>query len=270
MVSALPLAIAALVAVTPINPSAAASQAGAAAATDRGGWQLTRAQPARAEALARRSPGHDIDAAIAEAAARFQLPPDWIRAVIRAESAGVAFDAAGRPLVSHAGAIGLMQLMPATYVAMARAHGLGPDPGVPRDNILAGTAFLRLMYDRFGSPGFLAAYNAGPGRWAKHVATGTPLPRETLAYMANVGGRLGLAGIDAVRRRDPAASGVGGGTVAGPLEPADALFVGSRSRSSSGAGSLFFTLQGSSGAASAAAISPGVEGNPSDLAASRE
>jgi hypothetical protein len=270
MVSALRLAMAAIVAAVPTIPATAASRVGAATATDRAGGPIVRGPPARAEAPAPRVPGYDIDAAIAEAAARFRLPADWIRAVIRAESAGVAFDAAGRPLVSRAGAIGLMQLMPGTYAAMARAQGLGPDPGVPRDNILAGTAFLRQMYDRFGSPGFLAAYNAGPGRWADHVATGAPLPRETLAYLANVGGRLGLAGIDATGRRDPAASGVAGGAVAAPSERADALFVGSRSRSPGGAGSLFFTLQGSSGAAPAGAGGPGAETDSPDRVASEE
>lgn len=209
------------------------------------------AAPTRRTSVAISAPrprGTDIDAAIAEAAARFQLPADWIRAVIRAESAGVAFDAEGRPLISRAGAIGLMQLMPATYAAMARAQGLGPDPSVPRDNILAGTAFLRLMYDRFGSPGFLAAYNAGPGRWADHLATGAPLPRETRAYLASVGGRLGLPGIDVAGPIGPAAAGVGGGDRRAAQVPVDTLFAGSRSPAPRRADALFFILQRSSGA----------------------
>jgi hypothetical protein len=61
----------------------------------------------------------------------------------------------------------------------------------PRDNILAGAAYLREMYDRFGSPGFLAAYNAGPARYAEHLATGRPLPRETRAYMATLAPLIG-------------------------------------------------------------------------------
>ncbi|WP_447411863.1 lytic transglycosylase domain-containing protein, partial [Clostridium perfringens] len=77
---------------------------------------------------------------------------------MRVESAGDAH------AVSRAGAIGLMQIMPATYAELRRDLGLGPDPFAVRDNVLAGTAYLRRMYDRYGSPGFLAAYNAGPGR----------------------------------------------------------------------------------------------------------
>ena len=122
----------------------------------------------------------DIDRHIAEAAQRFGLPPHWIRAVITVESAGDPH------AVSRAGAISLMQVMPGTWAELRVAHGLGSNPFDPRDNILAGTAYLRAMYDRFGSPGFLAAYNAGPGRYAEHLATGCPLPHETRDYVATV------------------------------------------------------------------------------------
>lgn len=122
----------------------------------------------------------DIDRHIAEAAQRFDLPPQWIRAVIAVESAG------DPRAVSRAGAMGLMQVMPGTWAELRAAHGLGADPFDPRDNILAGTAYLRAMYDRFGAPGFLAAYNAGPGRYAEHLATGRPLPRETRDYVATL------------------------------------------------------------------------------------
>jgi len=124
---------------------------------------------------------------IAEAAARFDLPPDWIRQVIRAESGGRA-TLAGRPIVSPAGAMGLMQLMPATWREMRDRLSLGPDPHDPRDNILAGAGYLRMMYDRFGYPGLFAAYNAGPARYARHRSTGRPLPAETVAYLAAVAG----------------------------------------------------------------------------------
>ena len=122
----------------------------------------------------------DIDRHIAEAAHSFGLPPHWIRAVIAVESAG------DPRAVSRAGAMGLMQVMPGTWAELRAAHRLGADPFDPRDNILAGTAYLRAMYDRFGSPGFLAAYNAGPGRYAEHLATGRPLPRETRDYVATL------------------------------------------------------------------------------------
>ncbi|HLT00917.1 MAG TPA: lytic transglycosylase domain-containing protein [Geminicoccaceae bacterium] len=124
---------------------------------------------------------------VAEASARFSLPSEWIRRVIRAESGGRTH-VGGRPIVSRAGAMGLMQLMPATWAAMRARLGLGEDPHDPRDNILAGTAYLRLMYDRFGYPGLFGAYNAGPARYAAHLATGRPLPSETRAYLAAVAG----------------------------------------------------------------------------------
>ncbi|MCO4053175.1 MAG: lytic transglycosylase domain-containing protein [Bosea sp.] len=116
---------------------------------------------------------------IAEAAQRFALPERWIREVMRVESAG-------RPrAVSHAGAMGLMQIMPGTWAELRRAHGLGADPFQPRDNILAGAAYLRQMHDRYRSVHLmLAAYNAGPGRTDQHVRAGRRLPAETRAYIA--------------------------------------------------------------------------------------
>lgn len=124
---------------------------------------------------------------IAEASTRFALPAPWIERVMMAESGGRAF-VDGRPIRSPKGAIGLMQLMPQTWVDMRDAYHLGTDPDNPRDNILAGTAYLRAMYDRFGYPGMFAAYNAGPARYAASLATGQALPSETLAYLANVTG----------------------------------------------------------------------------------
>lgn len=124
---------------------------------------------------------------IAEASARFGVPVAWIERVMRAESGGQTM-LGGRPITSHAGAMGLMQLMPPTWTAMRAAHGLGRNPHDPRDNILAGTAYLRAMYDRFGYPGLFAAYNAGPGRYAAHLASGRALPAETRAYLAQVSG----------------------------------------------------------------------------------
>ena len=123
---------------------------------------------------------------IEEASARFGIPRDWIRRVMRAESGGRTA-LASRPITSSAGAMGLMQLMPGTWAEMRSLHGLGPDPHDPHDNILAGTAFLRAMYDRFGYPGLFAAYNAGPGRYARHLAASRRLPAETAAYVAAIG-----------------------------------------------------------------------------------
>jgi soluble lytic murein transglycosylase-like protein len=124
---------------------------------------------------------------IDEAALRYGVPTSWIEQVMRAESNGRTM-LAGRPIRSRAGAIGLMQLMPGTWNAMRRALDLGHDPDDPRDNILAGTFYLRLMCARFGYPGLFAAYNAGPNRYATHLATGQRLPGETIAYLAKVDG----------------------------------------------------------------------------------
>lgn len=138
------------------------------------------AAPTQAQALARWS-GH-----VGEASDRFGIPEEWIWRVMRAESRGrTTLD--GRPITSPAGAMGLMQLMPGTWAEMRAKQGLGSDPHDPRDNILAGTAYLRLMYDRFGYPGLFAAYNAGPTRLAAHLARGRRLPAETVAYVAAVG-----------------------------------------------------------------------------------
>jgi soluble lytic murein transglycosylase-like protein len=135
--------------------------------------------PASAQSLSR------WEAPIAEASARFGIPATWIERVIRAESAGHTARG-GRPIRSRAGAMGLMQLMPGTWQAMRSAHGLGSDPDDPRDNILAGTAYLRAMYDRFGYPGLFAAYNAGPARYSEHLVRGRRLPSETVAYVAKL------------------------------------------------------------------------------------
>ena len=122
---------------------------------------------------------------IAEASQRFAIPQAWIAAVMQAESAGLTHWN-GRPITSPAGAMGLMQLMPGTWDAMRRRQGLGRDPHDPRDNIMAGTAYLRAMYDRFGYPGLFAAYNAGPGRYAEYLRSRRPLPGETRAYIAQL------------------------------------------------------------------------------------
>lgn len=128
-----------------------------------------------------------IDIFIADAAARFGIPEHWICVVMQAESAG------DPRAVSSAGAMGLMQVMPGTWRELRTQHGFGTDPFDQRDNILAGAAYLRAMYDRFGSPGFLAAYNAGPRRYAEHLRTGRPLPSETRTYLARLAPLIGSA-----------------------------------------------------------------------------
>ena len=124
--------------------------------------------------------GDPFAAWIAEASRRFDIPTSWIRDVMRIESRGDA------RALSPKGAMGLMQLMPGTWADLRLRYGLGSDPFDPRDNILAGAAYLRELHDRFGDTGFLAAYNAGPARYEAFHATGRPLPAETRAYMGTL------------------------------------------------------------------------------------
>lgn len=121
-------------------------------------------------------------AEISQAAARFEIPEDWIRRVMKAESDGRT-ELAGEPITSPAGAMGLMQLMPGTWEEMRTANRLGSNPFDPHDNIIAGAAYLREMYERFGYPGLFAAYNAGPSRYFRHVASCSTLPSETMNYL---------------------------------------------------------------------------------------
>lgn len=134
---------------------------------------------------------------ITEASQRFRIPERWIRAVMQTESAGRT------RAVSGAGAMGLMQIMPDTWAELSARHRLGRDPFDPRTNILGGTAYLREMYDRFGSPGFLAAYNAGPQRYQQHISDGRDLPRETRLYMAKLLPMLGMAPLDSTATVGP-------------------------------------------------------------------
>lgn len=122
----------------------------------------------------------DFDDLVRQAAERNAIPPAWVRAVLHVESAGDPH------AVSSAGAMGLMQLMPGTWKDVRRTLNLGADPFDPHDNIVAGAAYLRWLHDRYGDAGFLAAYNAGPGRYDDHLATGRPLPGETVSYVASV------------------------------------------------------------------------------------
>ena len=147
-------------------------------------------------------------AEIGEASARFGIPEEWIRRVMKAESDGRTLFG-GAPIVSRAGALGLMQLMPRTWLQMRAANGLGADPFDPHDNIIAGTAYLRAMYDRFGYPGLFAAYNAGPARYADHLVNGFRLPSETLSYLQKTAGVGGSGGSLRVAMR-PAAHAVTG------------------------------------------------------------
>lgn len=129
-----------------------------------------------------------VDIYVAQAAQRFGIPAHWIWAVIRVESAGYV------RATSPAGAMGLMQIMPATWAALRNRYSLGTDPYEPQDNILAGAAYLREMHDLYGPTGMLAAYNAGPGRYEDYLLRGRALPQETLAYMARFAPMISASG----------------------------------------------------------------------------
>jgi cell division septation protein DedD len=126
---------------------------------------------------------------IREASARFDVPEVWIRSLMRVESGGKEF-LNGDLITSGAGAMGLMQVMPSTYDGLRGRYNLGDDPFDPHDNIMAGVAYMREMYELYGSPGFLAAYNAGPARLDDYLANVRPLPDETRRYVAMIGPNL--------------------------------------------------------------------------------
>lgn len=116
-----------------------------------------------------------FDAHIKEAAALYQLPEAIVRAVMRVES---DFNPT---VVSHAGAIGLMQLMPRTAASMGVRN-----PFDPRENILGGTRYLRILANMFNGDLVLtvAAYNAGEGAVLRH--RGIPPYTETQRYVRRV------------------------------------------------------------------------------------
>lgn len=118
-----------------------------------------------------------------EAAARARLDPGIVLRVMHVESRG-------RPrAISPKGAMGCMQIMPATWRYLTTRHALGTDPWDARMNMIGGALYLAELVARFGLPGAYSAYNAGPARYARHAATGAPLPRETILYTAALTGR---------------------------------------------------------------------------------
>jgi hypothetical protein len=129
-------------------------------------------------------PGDPWGPWIRDASRRFDVPDLWIREVMRQESGGRA------SATSRVGAMGLMQVMPGTYRELAQRYNLGPDPYHPYDNLQAGAAYIREMYQLYGNPAFLAAYNAGPRRLEDYLWGGRGLPDETRNYVARVGPRI--------------------------------------------------------------------------------
>jgi hypothetical protein len=122
---------------------------------------------------------------IKKASNRFKIPADWIREVVRLESGGRTMLAENMPMVSNRGALGLMQLLPATYTDMRAQYGLGADPFNPRDNIFAGAAYLKWLHGKYGYPAMFTAYNDGPGNYEQRTAKGSQFPAETQNYLTN-------------------------------------------------------------------------------------
>ena len=123
---------------------------------------------------------------IQDASRKFHIPAQWIRAVMRQESGGRTVLADNSPIVSAAGAMGVMQVMPGTYSQMAAQYDLGADPFDPHDNIYAGAAYLNWLHRKYGYPAMFAAYNDGPGNIEDHLHHGRPLPAETRGYIASI------------------------------------------------------------------------------------
>lgn len=190
------------------RPEAGASRAPFTAASTLAGWRrsgvgsavvlavvLLSGGAVSAPAMAQDMPAarsvavHPYAGHVAKAARRFGIPEAWIWAVMRVESGG------NSRAVSRAGAMGLMQIMPATWAGLRTRYGLGPDPFDARDNIMAGAAYLREMHDRYGNASaMLAAYNAGPGRYDDFVSRGRPLPPETVGYLTQLAPITGGSG----------------------------------------------------------------------------
>lgn len=116
-----------------------------------------------------------------EASNRSGLPIDVVLRVMMAESGG------NPRVVSAKGAMGCMQIMPATWSYLTSRYGLGSDPFDARMNMIGGAMYLAELTSRYGADGALAAYNAGPGRYERYVAGTQPLPAETIAYAARIG-----------------------------------------------------------------------------------
>lgn len=162
------------------------------------------------------------DPLIKAAAQRFHVPGIWIRAIMMIESGGRTVLDENRPMTSSAGAMGLMQVMPQTWAQMRRAYRLGADPYEPRDNILAGTAYLELLYRQYGYPGLFAAYNDGPGMLEAHRRMGQFMPAETTAYVLDIASILSTG----VRRNPRLANSVPGSEAVGsPVQGAAGTFI---------------------------------------------
>ncbi len=152
-------------------------------AAERAAALAARPRAARPAVWPRRRPLAHLDAELVALARRHGVAPELVRAVIAAESAG------NPRAVSSAGAIGLMQLMPAT------AASLGVNPWQPLENLRGGISYLGTLLRAFGGNARLAliAYNAGP-QHASRVRDGSAVAyRETRRYLDAIDARYRAA-----------------------------------------------------------------------------
>ncbi len=127
---------------------------------------------------------------INQSSQRFNVPDQWIRAIILQETRGYQYFNK-RPVTSPHGAKGLMQIKSATYKDLAKRYNLGSDVYDPHDNIMAGTGYIHTLYNKYGAPGFVAAYHGGPGTLDAYLKRKTPLPKTTKNYLISVTPNLG-------------------------------------------------------------------------------
>lgn len=163
---------------------------------------------------------YDLRQMIADEAARQGVPPEIALAVAGVESGTCQWNPNGSVRTSSKGALGVMQLMPATAAA------LGVDPLDVNDNIRGGVRYLRQMFDQFGSWDLaLAAYNAGPG-----AVAGGRIPSSTRGYVATIlsnarAGSSAAAG-GSVAAASSSSSPIGVDQAATSTTPAAAVIIG--------------------------------------------
>jgi soluble lytic murein transglycosylase-like protein len=127
----------------------------------------------------------DVLALLNQAATQFGVPPALAIAVANQESGGNQYDSSGNVLTSSAGALGVMQLMPAT------AASLGVDPTDTAQNIDGGVRYLAQLLQEFDGNQTLAlaAYNWGPGNVSKNGTENWP--EETVNYVSSILSAIG-------------------------------------------------------------------------------
>ena len=195
---------------------------------------------------ARQSVTESMDDIFEEAASAYGISADLLKAVAKAES---NFNPSA---VSHAGAIGVMQLMPGT----ARSLGV-TDPYDARQNIMGGAKYLKSNLERYGGDVSLAlaAYNAGPGSVDKYG--GIPPYAETQNYVRKVGAYLNGSPLTAGTMVSSSSAGQGMSAL-GSLYGSSALTgLGGSYGSSASVGGLYDASSNTYGTSALAGLSGG-------------